>query len=105
MGRKFYFAEYSPSSVATSIKVRDADKRRLDRLQGELMARRGRKVSQQELIAMLLDLGESLKERFFEDAERPMTAREITAMHRLIVDTGNPSREEDIDRDLYGADA
>ncbi|HEX9709420.1 MAG TPA: hypothetical protein VGB42_05580 [Candidatus Thermoplasmatota archaeon] len=86
--------------MATSIKVRDGDKRRLDRLQGEIMARRGRKVSQQELIAMLLDLGESLKERFFDDDARPMTAREIAALDRLIVSTGVRTREEDIDDDV-----
>jgi hypothetical protein len=83
--------------VATSIKIRDRDKRRLDRLQGEAMARRGRKVSQQELVAQLLDLGESMRERLFEDASRPMTAREIAAMHSLIVDTGVRTREEEID--------
>jgi hypothetical protein len=83
--------------MASSLKIRDRDKRRLDRLQGEAMARRGRKVSQQELVAQLLDLGESMRERLFEDASRPMTAREIAAMHRLIVDTGVRTREEEID--------
>lgn len=86
--------------MATSIKIRDADKRRLDRLQGEVMARRGRKISQQELVAMLLDLGYDMKDRLFEDDTRPMNAREIAALDRLIVSTGIRTREEDIDEDV-----
>jgi hypothetical protein len=86
--------------VAASIKIRDADKRRLDRLQGEVMVRRGRKVSQQELLSMLLDLGYTFKDRLLADDARPMTTKEIEALHRLIVDTRRPSREEDIDMDV-----
>jgi hypothetical protein len=84
--------------MATSVKMRERDKRRLDRLQGELTVRRGRKMSQQELLAWLLQLGEAAKHRLSEDAGRPMTDREIAAMERLVVSTGIRTREEEIDR-------
>jgi len=84
--------------MATSLKIRDQDKKRLDRLQGELMARRGRRLSQQELVSWLLNLGESHKERLLDDAERPLTKRELAALDRLCVKTGVRTREEEIDR-------
>lgn len=88
--------------MATSVKMRERDKRRLDRLQGELTVRRGRKMSQQELLAWLLQLGEAEKHRLAEDAGRPMTDREIAAMERLVVRTGIRTREEEIDRVVAG---
>ncbi|HKZ64651.1 MAG TPA: hypothetical protein VJ400_09440 [Thermoplasmata archaeon] len=84
--------------MASSVKMKERDKRRLDRLQGELTLRRGRKMSQQEILAWLLSLGEAAKARFTEDAERPMTGREIASMERLTVNTRIRTREGEIDR-------
>ena len=84
--------------MATSVKMKERDKRRLDRLQGELTLRRKRKMSQQEILAWLLSLGEAEKTRLTEDAEQPMTDREIAAMERLTVSTKTRTREEEIDR-------
>ncbi|HKZ60197.1 MAG TPA: hypothetical protein VJ547_10185 [Candidatus Thermoplasmatota archaeon] len=88
--------------MATSIKIRDEDKRLLDRLQGEIMARRGRRVSQQDLVAWLLSLGDAHVDEFADHEDRPMTEREIATMLRLAVHTGIRTREEEIDRLLYG---
>lgn len=88
--------------MSTSIKIREEDKRRLDRLQGEFVARRGQRLSQQALVTKLLDLGEEQKERLLADAARPATAKELRRLFALPVDTGVPSREEDIDRDIVG---
>ncbi len=86
--------------MATSVKMREEDKRRLDRLQGELQALRGRRVSQQDLLSWLLTMAEGQKELLGDDAARPMTKNEIAAMLRLCVSTGVKTREEDIDEDL-----
>jgi len=86
--------------MATSVKMRDEDKRRLDRLQGELQAMRGRRVSQQDLLAWLLTMGEREKAALGEDAARPLTARERRTLMSLPVKTGIPSGEETIDEDL-----
>lgn len=83
--------------MATPVKMRERDKRRLDRLQGDLTKQRGRKVPQQDLLAWLLGLGEAQKEGFAADALAPMTAREFAALRRLRVRTGVKSREEEID--------
>ena len=82
--------------------MREEDKRRLDRLQGELQAMRGRKVSQQDLLAWLLTMGERETGRLGEDAARPMTNREIAAMLRVRVRAGGKGGEEQIDDDIQG---
>ena len=89
--------------MATSIKVRERDKERLDRLQSELAHRHGRRISQQELVSWLLNIGEAEKERLLEDATKAMTERQIASLERLCVDTRVRSREEEIDDVLAGA--
>lgn len=87
--------------MATSVKVREADKERLDRLQAEITARMGAKVSQQDLLADLLDLAER---RLDELAPKPKRAPK-NALKRLLAlpaDAGVASREEDVDAALYG---
>lgn len=84
--------------MSTSVKLLERDKQRLDRLQGEIMARHGRRVPQQEVLSRLLDLAEADKERLLEDTSRPMTPREIASLRRLVVSTGVLTREEELDR-------
>ena len=83
--------------MATSVKMREEDKRRLDRLQGSLTLRSGRKVSQEELLSWLLNMGERNQDQLFADGPAPMTEKEIAAMARLAVRTGIRTREEEID--------
>ena len=89
--------------MTTSVKMLERDKQRLDRLQGEIMARQGRRVPQQKILAWLLDLGEAEKDRLAEDALRPMRRREIADLKRLAVRTGISTREEEIDEAVAGA--
>lgn len=83
--------------MATSVKMRERDKERLDRLQGEIMARRGHRVAQQDILSWLLDLGEGAKARLGEDGVAIMSPKEMAALLRLPVHTGVRTREEDID--------
>ena len=78
--------------------MREEDKRRLERLQGALTLRSGRKVSQEQLLSLLLNLAERNQEQFFADGPQPMTEKEIAAMLRLAVHTGIRTREDEIDR-------
>jgi len=66
--------------------------------------RHGRKVSQQELLSLLLNLADKEKRRLLADATRPMSKREIASLKRLCVDTGVETREEEIDRVLTEAE-
>jgi hypothetical protein len=88
--------------MTTSVKMLERDKERLDRLQGEIMARQGRRVPQQTILSWLLDLGEAEKHRLAEDAFQPMSRREIAGLKRLAVRTGIPTREEEIDALVAG---
>lgn len=87
--------------ATTSVKMREADKERLDRLQAEVTARMGAKVSQQDLLADLLDLAER---RLDELAPKPKRAAKgaIRRLLALPLDAGVTSREEDVDAALYG---
>lgn len=75
----------------------ERDKQRLDRLQGEIMTREGRRVPQQTILSWLLDLGEAEERRSGRVAARPMSPREIAGLKRLTVRTGVATREEEID--------
>ncbi len=83
--------------MATSVKMLPRDKERLDRLQGEITVRRGRRLPQQAVLAWLLDLGEAQQRRWSNDSDRPMSPREIAGLRRLAVRTGITTREEEID--------
>lgn len=83
--------------MATSVKLRERDKQRLDRLQGKIMARESRHVPQQTILSWLLDLGEAEERRRGQNAARPLSPREIASLKRLAVRTGVATREEEID--------
>ena len=83
--------------MATSVKMRERDKQRLDRLQGAMMSREGRRLPQQAILAWLLDLGEAEERRSTVDAARPMSPQEVTSLKKLVVRTGVHTREEEID--------
>ena len=86
--------------MASSVKIRDADKARLDRLQASLSAQRGKKVSQQDLLAELIDLG-SREQNGALGAPKAMTDSQWKRIQALMFDSGRRTREEDIDRDIY----
>ncbi len=89
--------------MTRSVRIRVEDKERLDRLQRDLQAIRGRRISQQELLSWLVALAEGEKHRLGDDPDRRMTEQEISVLMRLPVRTGIRTREEDIDDDLARA--
>ncbi len=89
--------------MTTSVKLLERDKERLDRRQGEIMARPGRRVPQQKVLAWLLDLGEAEKDRMVEAAVRPMRGKELAELRRMTVRTGIRTQEEEIDETVAEA--
>jgi len=88
--------------VATSVKMREGDKARLDRLQARLVAKTGQKITQEELLARIVALAESEEDRVAGAPARPKDAEEVwRRLQGLIVRTGKRTRPEDIDRDLH----
>lgn len=91
--------------MATSVKMDDDTKSRLERLQAEIRLQTGKRVTQQEILARLVeraleskgDLVDSFRE---ERVPVPETRRE--AFHEGMVSSGVTTTEEDIDDVLYG---
>lgn len=91
--------------MVTSVKLSERGKRKLDALQAELTLKSGRKVSQQELLELVLaDAEEHKDELISKVAEQrfPLTEEEIKKILSLSRDWSVVTSEEDIDRYLYG---
>lgn len=91
--------------MATSVKMDDDTKDRLERLQAEIRLQTGRRVTQQEVLATLVeeaiesksDLVDSFRER-----RVPLDEDERRAFHDGMVSSGVTTSEEDVDEVLYG---
>lgn len=91
--------------MTTSVKVDDETKSRLERLQAEIRLRTGERVTQQELLARLVERGvESETELVdsFRDEGPSLSEADRRAFHEGMVSSGRSTAEEDIDDVLYG---
>lgn len=91
--------------MATSVKMDDETKSKLEELQAEIKLATGKKVTQQEVLARLVDRTYASKDAFvesFRDRTVPLSDEEMAALDEGIVDSGTVTREEDIDDVLYG---
>ena len=86
--------------AVTTIKVDRDQKRRLDRLQARLQLSAGRRVTQSELLGLLVSHAEAEPESLLRGHWRPLTPEEIEGVLRLPVDLG--VEIGDVDRALYG---
>ena len=91
--------------MATSVKMDDDTKARLERLQAEIRLKTGRKVTQQEILARLVERAieskSDLVDSFREDRV-PLAESEREAFHAGMISSGTTTSEEDIDDILYG---
>mgnify|MGYP006285641145 FL=1 len=91
--------------MATSVKMEDENKSRLERLQAEIRVKTGKRVTQQEILARLVanaieskaDLIDSFREK-----RVPLAESEREKFHDGMVSSGVSTSEEDIDDVLYG---
>lgn len=93
--------------MATSVKMDERTKDRLERLQAEIKLQTGTKVSQQELLARLLDSAYESKPDFidsFRDDWEGLTEEEIDRFLSGTAPSGNPVSENEIDDALYGSE-
>ena len=92
--------------MVTSVKLSERDKRVLDALQAEATLKADKKVSQQELLELLLADAERRKEelisKFSKRPKVPLSKKEIRKILSLPKRWGVVTSEEDIDKDLYG---
>lgn len=93
--------------MATSVKMDERTKDRLERLQAEIKLETGRKVTQQELLKQLLDSAYESRSEFidsFRDEWDGLSDDEIDRLLSGTVDSGNPVEEDEIDDVLYGTE-
>ena len=92
--------------MTTSVKLGERGKRVLDALQAEATLKAGKKVSQQELLELVLADAEQRKEELISKISKrskvPLSEKEIKRLLSLPKDWGVVTCEEDIDKYLYG---
>jgi hypothetical protein len=91
--------------MATSVKVDEDTESRLERLQAEIRLRTGTRVTQQEILARLVERAIESKADLvdsFCDERVPVSDSEREAFHDGMVSSGVTTAEDDIDDILYG---
>lgn len=91
--------------MATSVKMDEETKTRLERLQAEIRLRTGRKVTQQEVLERLVDEAFASRDEVvdsFRETRVPVSEEERAAFHEGIISSGHETAEDDIDDILYG---
>lgn len=88
----------------TTVRVEDDVKRELDRLQGEVLAETGERLSQSQLLARLVRFARAREAAFLGSGDapwRPPTREEMEAHFRQVED-GPRTDASRIDEALYG---
>lgn len=91
--------------MSTSVKISRDYKNRLDKLQASLLLSTGKKVSQQELLEMLVQLGIELEDKLQEkvsDEPKTIDPKTITEIMEMPTDWGFETSEETLDKTIYG---
>lgn len=88
--------------MPTTVRVRDEDKRALDRLQATITLREGSRVSLDEVLHRLVLLGEARADELLRDEAPKLTKDQKAFLLALPADFGVRTSEETIDEELYG---
>jgi uncharacterized protein (DUF342 family) len=103
--RNVYQVELSTLDMATSVKMDEETKSRLERLQAKVKLETDRRVTQQEILARLVERAvesESDLVDSFREQRVPVSETDRTAFHDETVASGRETAEDDIDDVLYG---
>ena len=91
--------------MATSVKMDDDTKSRLERLQAEIRLKTGNRVTQQEILARLVENAIESKADLvdsFREERVPVSDGDRDTFHGGMVSSGTSTSEDDIDEILYG---
>jgi len=91
--------------MATSVKLNDETKAQLERLQAEIRLETGERVTQQELLARIVESTIQSKSELidsFRPANVPVSADQRDAFHDGMVSTGVTTEEDEVDDIIYG---
>lgn len=90
--------------MATSVKMDEETKSRLEELQAEVKLRTGEKVTQQEVLEKLVAQAWESRDEFvdsFRETDIPLSEAEREAFHRGTISSGVETDEDDIDEIIY----
>lgn len=91
--------------MATSVKMDDETKSEIEELQAEIRLKTGQQVTQQEILAHIVDQAVESKGALiesFRDTISQLDAADRSAFHDGMIASGTRTTEEDIDEELYG---
>ncbi|MCL9817756.1 hypothetical protein [Natronocalculus amylovorans] len=91
--------------MATSVKMDDDTKSRIERLQAEIRLETGTRVTQQEILARLVERAIESKADLinsFRKERVPLADSDRERFHDGMVSSGVTTTEDDIDDVLYG---
>ena len=91
--------------MGTTVRVREEDKEKLERLRAMATPSSGRKISQERLLGALLDDALSHGESFLAESfggSRPLSEKEFERVLSLVSDWGVETSSDEIDEALYG---
>ncbi|MEF8818256.1 MAG: hypothetical protein V5A31_02305 [Haloferacaceae archaeon] len=91
--------------MATAVKMDEATKSKLEELQAEIKLKTGKKVTQQEVLARLVESAVESRSEFvdsFREAPVSLSAEEVAQFNEGTISSGVETDEEDIDDVLYG---
>jgi hypothetical protein len=91
--------------MATAVKMDEETKSRLEELQAEIKLKTGTKVTQQELLARLVESAVESRAEFidsFRDGTVTLSDGELAAFNEGQISSGVETTEDDIDDILYG---
>jgi len=91
--------------VSTTVKISKDYKDRLDRLQASLLIATGKKISLQELLEMLVELGAELEDELqnrVSGEHVTLDAEAVSRIFNMSSDWGIETDEESLDKTLYG---
>ncbi len=92
--------------MGTTVRVRDEDKEKLERLRAMATLASGQKVTHERLIGVLLDDALSHGESFLAESfgeTKPLSEKEFEKLLGLVSDWGVETSSDDIDQILYSA--
>lgn len=93
--------------MATTVKVSEETDERLNALAARLYLRTRRKIAKQDLVGLLVEHGAADEDALaarLAGVRYPVPDRVWKAFLRRVKDWGVATREEDIDRTLYGGE-
>jgi hypothetical protein len=91
--------------MATAVKMDEETKSKLEELQAEIKLKTGKNVTQQEVLARLVESASESRAAFvdsFRDGEAALSEAELERFNAGMISSGVETDEEDVDEILYG---